>query len=172
MIRACKEPYVINDYTSARLNTHGKFAFEYGKIQARMKTASGQGLRCKLFMLPEKLEYGAWARSGQIDVMETSGPNPHSVKGGIVHGGQGHYNEYSGGVFSPRASTFPRTTMSTPSNGNPTKFAGLWTESSMPCRTVGAVSRRLSRTIRQVVLSRARALPSTVTRRKVTFPRR
>ena len=47
-------------------------------------------------MLPENLEYGTWARSGQIDIMETQGANPDHIKGGIFHGGQGHYSKYSG----------------------------------------------------------------------------
>ncbi|MHC4783053.1 MAG: glycoside hydrolase family 16 protein, partial [Planctomycetota bacterium] len=96
VIRAQKEDYIINDYTSARLNTYGNFGLKYGKIEAKVKTASGEGLRCKLFMLPEELVYGAWARSGQIDIMETQGAHPDRVKGGIYHGGQGHYNAYSG----------------------------------------------------------------------------
>ena len=100
VIRAGKEQYVINDYTSARLSTYGAFAFRYGKIEARIKTASGQGLRCKMSMLPEKLEYGTWARSGQIDIMETADANPDSVKGGIFHGGQGHSSEYSGELYA------------------------------------------------------------------------
>ena len=101
VIRARKESYSINDYTSARLNTYGKFGCRYGKIEARIKTASGQGLRCKLLLLPEKLLYGTWARSGQIDVMETEGAHPGSVKAGIFHGGQGHFHEYSGGKYAP-----------------------------------------------------------------------
>ncbi|MHC5137030.1 MAG: glycoside hydrolase family 16 protein, partial [Planctomycetota bacterium] len=96
VIRAQKEDYIINDYTSARLNTYGNFGLTYGKIEAKIKTASGEGLRCKLLMLPEELVYGAWARSGQIDIMETQGAHPDRVKGGIFHGGQGHYNAYSG----------------------------------------------------------------------------
>ncbi|MHC5091761.1 MAG: family 16 glycosylhydrolase [Planctomycetota bacterium] len=96
VIRAQKEDYIINDYTSARLNTYGNFGLKYGKIEARIKTASGEGLRCKLLMLPEELVYGAWARSGQIDIMETHGAHPDRVKGGIFHGGQGHYNASSG----------------------------------------------------------------------------
>ncbi|MBN1764891.1 MAG: family 16 glycosylhydrolase [Sedimentisphaerales bacterium] len=108
VIRAQKEHYIINEYTSARLNTYGKFGLRYGKIQARIKTASGNGLRCKLFMLPEKLEYGAWARSGQIDIMETQGANPDRVKGGIFYGGQGHYNNYSGGEFAPERVDFSK----------------------------------------------------------------
>ncbi|MHC4855456.1 MAG: family 16 glycosylhydrolase [Planctomycetota bacterium] len=100
VIRALKEPHIINDYTSARLNTFGKFGVKYGKIEARIKSASADGLRCKLFMLPEKLEYGAWSRSGQIDIMETQGANPDRIKGGIFHGGQGHYSTYSGGEYT------------------------------------------------------------------------
>lgn len=100
VIRALKEDYSINPYTSARLNTYRTFGLKYGKIEARIKTAGADGLRCKLFMLPEKLVYGAWSRSGQIDIMETQGTGPEQVKGGIYHGGQGHYNKYSGEEFS------------------------------------------------------------------------
>lgn len=106
ILRVQKEPYIINDYTSARLNTYGKFGLTYGKIEARIKTGSADGLRCKLFMLPEKLEYGAWARSGQIDIMETQGTSPDRVKGGIFHGGQGHYSKYSGREFIPEGVDF------------------------------------------------------------------
>lgn len=101
ILRAQKEHYSINDYTSARLNTLGGFGLCYGKIEARIKTASGNGLQCKFFMLPEKLDYGAWARSGQIDIMETQGINPGGVKSGIFHGGQGHFNKYSGQEYAP-----------------------------------------------------------------------
>jgi beta-glucanase (GH16 family) len=102
VIRAKKEQYVINDYTSARLNTFSSFGLKYGKIEARIKTGSANGLRCKMFMLPEDLDYGAWARSGQIDVMETQGANPDRVKGGIFHGGQGHYSKYSGSEYTAK----------------------------------------------------------------------
>ena len=106
IIRAKKEHYVINEYTSARLNTYGNFGLRYGKIEARIKTASADGLRSKLFMLPEKLEYGAWSRSGQIDIMETQGANPDRVKGGIFYGGQGHYNKYTGGEYASEGIDF------------------------------------------------------------------
>ena len=106
IIRAQKEHHIINDYTSARLNTYENFGLRYGKIQARIMTAGGKGLRCKMFMLPENLEYGAWACSGQIDIMETQGANPDRVKGGIFHGGQGHYNKYSGREYVPEGIDF------------------------------------------------------------------
>jgi beta-glucanase (GH16 family) len=108
IIRVLKEHYIINEYTSARLNTYGTFSLRYGKIEARIKTAGAKGLECKLFMLPEKLDYGAWARSGQIDIMQTQTANPDRVKGGIFHGGQGHSAKYSGGEYTAEGADFSK----------------------------------------------------------------
>ena len=94
-----------------------------------------------MFMLPEKLEYGAWARSGQIDVMETAGPTPAVVKGGSFMADRAIITSTPAECMHQRESTFQRTIMSIPSNGNPTRFAGSLTESCMRCRTSGAVFR-------------------------------
>ena len=91
------------DYTSARINTRDRFAFKYGRIEARMKLPSGQGLWPAFWLLPQDDVYGTWAASGEIDVMEAinlgaSGGN--TVHGTIHYGGQWPNNTYSGGGYA------------------------------------------------------------------------
>jgi beta-glucanase (GH16 family) len=68
-------------YTSARMKTTGLFSVKYGKIAARMKIPSGQGLWPAFWMLGEDIKTAAWPKCGEIDVMENIGKEP-----GIVHG--------------------------------------------------------------------------------------
>ena len=56
--------------TSARLRTLGKFEVKYGRIEARIQAAPGQGLWNAFWMLPTGSPYGGWASSGEIDIME------------------------------------------------------------------------------------------------------
>ena len=57
-------------FTSARMVTRGKAAWRYGKIEIRARLPLGQGTWPALWMLPEDNRYGAWPRSGEIDLME------------------------------------------------------------------------------------------------------
>ncbi len=57
-------------FTSARLSTAGKAAWLHGKVQIRAKLPQGQGTWPAIWMLPEDWSYGAWALSGEIDIME------------------------------------------------------------------------------------------------------
>ncbi|MBV8810206.1 MAG: glycoside hydrolase family 16 protein [Acidobacteriaceae bacterium] len=68
-------------YTSARIKTAGRFAVKYGKVAARMKIPSGQGLWPAFWMLGDDIEAVEWPQCGEIDVMENIGKEP-----GIVHG--------------------------------------------------------------------------------------
>ena len=56
--------------TSGRIRTAGKFNFKYGRVEARIRAADGQGLWNALWMLPTDSPYGGWASSGEIDIME------------------------------------------------------------------------------------------------------
>ncbi len=62
-------------YHSSRINTKGKFAFQYGKIDIIAKVPKGQGTWPALWMMPEQFTYGDWPKSGEIDIMEHSGQN-------------------------------------------------------------------------------------------------
>lgn len=57
------------DFTSARLDTHGKVAFTYGTAAARIKLTAGQGLWPAFWALGD----GRWPDTGEIDIMENVG---------------------------------------------------------------------------------------------------
>ena len=69
-------------YTSARLNTSGKFNAQYGHIEARMKIPRGQGMWPAFWMLGTPVN---WPDSGEIDVMENVGYEPSTIHG-TIHG--------------------------------------------------------------------------------------
>ena len=70
-------------YTSARLVTKGKAAWQYAYIEVRAKLPEGIGTWPAIWMLPEKNTYGGWPKSGEIDIMEHVGYDPGNVHGTI-----------------------------------------------------------------------------------------
>ncbi|MEU2022175.1 lectin [Streptomyces sp. NPDC016469] len=72
-------------YTSARLNTSGKFTQAYGHVEARMKIPRGQGMWPAFWMLGSDIGQVGWPNSGEIDVMENVGFEPSTVHG-TLHG--------------------------------------------------------------------------------------
>lgn len=93
-------------YTSARLATAGKAAWQYGRIAVRARLPQGQGTWPAIWMLPKDWAYGGWARSGEIDIMEAVNlgePCPACASGredrvlGTIHfGGEPPRNRYIG----------------------------------------------------------------------------
>jgi beta-glucanase (GH16 family) len=78
-------------YTSARLNTAGRFTQAYGRFEARIKVPRGQGLWPAFWMLGDNIGSVGWPASGEIDVMENVGYEPGTVHGSL------HGPGYSGG---------------------------------------------------------------------------
>nr|MCU0430297.1 family 16 glycosylhydrolase [Cytophagaceae bacterium] len=74
------------NYTSARLNTRGKFDRRYGKFEIRAKLPTGTGLWPAFWLLPETTV--GWPMSGEIDIMENRGDQPN-VNHGTLHYGAG-----------------------------------------------------------------------------------
>ncbi|WP_089103405.1 glycoside hydrolase family 16 protein [Streptomyces hyaluromycini] len=72
-------------YTSARLNTSGKFSAQYGHVEARMKIPRGQGMWPAFWMLGTDIGSVGWPNSGEIDVMENVGYEPSTIHG-TIHG--------------------------------------------------------------------------------------
>ncbi|CAM9110596.1 unnamed protein product [Discosporangium mesarthrocarpum] len=66
---------IINPVTSGRVNTKGKFSFQYGRLEIRAKMPRGDWLWPALWLLPEDSVYGPWPRSGEIDLCEARGNN-------------------------------------------------------------------------------------------------
>lgn len=69
-IRAKKESYGGKNYTSARLNTNGKFTFTYGYVEARIALPSSQGIWPAFWMLGANIGSVGWPKCGEIDIME------------------------------------------------------------------------------------------------------
>lgn len=71
------------DYTSARLQTLGKFEFKYGLVEARIQMPAGQGLVGQFWMLGQEAYESeeAWPGCGEIDTAEVLGSEPNVVNG-------------------------------------------------------------------------------------------
>jgi beta-glucanase (GH16 family) len=105
VIVACKESYHEREYTSARIHTAGKGDFLYGKVEARMKLPKGQGMWPAFWMMPTDSEYGRWAASGEIDIMESTNDAGH-IGGTIHYGGAPPDNTFSGGRYTQDGVSF------------------------------------------------------------------
>ncbi len=65
-----KEPFREAGYTSASINTLGKYGFKYGKVEARIKLPVGQGMWPAFWMMGEDRPGAGWPECGEIDIME------------------------------------------------------------------------------------------------------
>jgi beta-glucanase (GH16 family) len=102
-IRALKESRDGFGYTSARLRTRAKdgtnlFSQTYGRFEFRAKLPLGQGIWPALWLLPEGSEYGGWAASGEIDILETKGQEPKRIQGALHFGGRWPANTFTVGA--------------------------------------------------------------------------
>lgn len=101
-ITAKEESQSGKSFTSARLNTRDRFAFRYGRIEARIRLPGGQGLWPAFWLLPQDDVYGGWAASGEIDVMEAvnlGGFGGNNVHGTIHYGAEWPNNLFSGDTY-------------------------------------------------------------------------
>jgi len=76
------------NYTSARINTEGKYSFTYGKIDIRAQIPGDPGTWPALWMLGSNIGSAGWPACGEMDIMEaatnTWGAN---VMGSSLHWG-------------------------------------------------------------------------------------
>ena len=84
-ITAIKESFMASGYTSARINTVGKFEQEYGRFEARIQLPWGQGLWPAFWLLGNNIDEVSWPQCGEIDIMEYRGQAPTNLLGS-VHG--------------------------------------------------------------------------------------
>ena len=87
------------NYTSARIHTRDRFAFRYGRIEARIRLPGTQGLWPAFWMLPQDDQYGGWAASGEMDIMEAvnlGGAGGNTIHGTIHYGGSWPNNVFTG----------------------------------------------------------------------------
>ncbi|KUP23801.1 carbohydrate binding domain-containing protein [Paenibacillus sp. DMB5] len=75
-LEARKEAYGGKEYTSGKLTSKMKGDWTYGKFTVRAKLPVQQGMWPAIWMMPtdEEKQYGPWPGSGEMDIMELTGP--------------------------------------------------------------------------------------------------
>lgn len=86
-------------YTSAKITTRGKMNAEPGRVEARIKLPTGQGLWPAFWMLGSGFPATPWPSCGELDIMENRGSQP-ALTSSAVHG-----PGYSGGSSLNHAHT-------------------------------------------------------------------
>lgn len=66
-------------YTSTRITTKSKKEFKYGRFEARAKLPVGYGIWPAFWMLGSNISEVGWPKSGEIDILEYVGREPHMV---------------------------------------------------------------------------------------------
>ncbi|EIW67677.1 hypothetical protein TREMEDRAFT_33305, partial [Tremella mesenterica DSM 1558] len=74
---------VINPVQSARLTTRNSVSLKYGKVEVKARFPTGDWLWPSITLLPVNETYGAWPRSGQIDILTARGNNASYPNRGV-----------------------------------------------------------------------------------------
>lgn len=72
-------------YTSAKITTRGKMFASPGRVEARIKLPTGQGLWPAFWMLGHNFPATSWPACGEIDIMENKGSQPTTTSSAL-HG--------------------------------------------------------------------------------------
>lgn len=112
------------DYTSARIITRDKFAFRYGRIEARIRLPGGQGIWPAFWLMPQDELYGGWAASGEIDIME-------AINLGGAGGNETHGTIHYGGSFPGNLSSGESVTVSSSATALFHDYAVEWDENEI-----------------------------------------
>ena len=91
VLTARKEQYQGRAYSSARINTRGKFEQGLGRWEARIRVPSGMGIWPAFWLLGANFPQVGWPACGEIDIMEVRGQAPGVMNGTL------HATGYSGG---------------------------------------------------------------------------
>lgn len=105
-ITARRERAGDREFTSARIRSFLKGDWTYGRVDVRARLPIGQGIWPAIWMMPTDSSYGAWAASGEIDIVELVGHEPDRVHGTLHYGGVWPSNEYTGAPFVLPSGTF------------------------------------------------------------------
>ncbi|WP_433296034.1 discoidin domain-containing protein [Actinoplanes sp. CA-030573] len=99
VMTARKETSNGRDYTSHRMNTGGKFTFQYGRVEARIKVPKGQGFWPAFWMMGADFLTGRpWPYNGEVDIMEVLGKDTFTsystLHAPMYNGGGGYGQSY------------------------------------------------------------------------------
>jgi PKD repeat protein len=103
-IKAIQEMYSGSAYTSARLLSKDKFAFTYGKVEAKAKLPEGVGTWPAIWMLGSDVGTAGWPACGEIDIMEHLGRDLNKIYSTL------HYPGRSGGNADGATKTISNAT--------------------------------------------------------------
>lgn len=96
VITAKSENVGARNYTSSRINTKGKVAFKYGRVDVRAATPYGKGMWPAIWMLGENIDEVGWPKCGEIDIMEMVGGEETKTYGTVHWDNNGSYANYGG----------------------------------------------------------------------------
>jgi beta-glucanase (GH16 family) len=98
-ITARQESFGGKGYTSGRIRSFEKGDWTYCRVKFSAQMPRGQGLWAAVWMLPSHTDYGGWAQSGEIDIMEYLGHETNIVHGTLHFGGEWPANQSKGQYF-------------------------------------------------------------------------
>ena len=96
---AKKESFGGKGYTSGRIRSFEKGDWTYCRVKFLAKMPKGKGLWAAVWMLPSHTDYGGWAKSGELDIMEYLGHETNIVHGTLHFGGEWPSNQSKGTHF-------------------------------------------------------------------------
>lgn len=104
IITAQRQFFMSHPYTSGMVTTMDTASWQYGRFEFRARLPYRQGIWPAIWMLPVDPDlYGTWPVSGEIDIMELVGHEPH-VAHGYLHYGEPH--TYTGSSYTLQDGTF------------------------------------------------------------------
>jgi beta-glucanase (GH16 family) len=83
VIEARRESFEGYSYTSASINTLGRFELLYGRVEVRAKLPTGNGTWPAIWMLGTNRQEAGWPACGEIDIMENVGFDPQRIHGSV-----------------------------------------------------------------------------------------
>jgi beta-glucanase (GH16 family) len=83
VIEGRKEAYQGYAYSSASINTLGRFEFLYGRVEVRAKLPTGNGAWPAIWMLGTNRTQVGWPGCGEIDIMENVGFDPLAIHASV-----------------------------------------------------------------------------------------
>jgi beta-glucanase (GH16 family) len=92
IIEGRKEAYQGYAYTSASINTRGRFELLYGRVEVRAKLPAGTGAWPAVWMLGTNISQAGWPACGEIDIMENVGFDPLRIHASVHTSAYNHTN--------------------------------------------------------------------------------
>jgi beta-glucanase (GH16 family) len=83
VVESRNEAYQGYAYTSASINTLGRFEFLYGRVEVRAKLPTGNGAWPAIWTLGTNRAQAGWPACGEIDIMENVGFDPLAIHASV-----------------------------------------------------------------------------------------